>query len=48
MKILNIDQKIEQSLVQIFDSALKGMGWQIKQAIDLIQSSIVEKTEEVN
>lgn len=47
MKILNIDQKMEQALVQVLDVALKGAGMQILASVDLIRNSIVEKTEEV-
>ena len=44
MKILKIDERIEQALGQVLDLALKAGGLQVKGLVDLILNSIeVEK-----
>lgn len=47
MKVLNLDEKVEQALVQICDLALKAAGINAIRSYDIIRNSIVEQTEAV-
>ena len=47
MKFLEISQEIEQSLVHVFDAALKASGMSLLQHIDKIRNSIQFRPPEV-
>lgn len=45
MRYIEITQDIEKALVAVFDSALRGVGYQIKNSIDLIERSIKKQED---